>query len=214
VISSTEKQTWASVRQLIEAETAKQPLDLIVIDYITLFDLGAEKDKNFAMHQAVRELKQMCLHLNGDRGVVVVSPVQCTKKGYEVAKLNGGVWEPTDIWMYSEMEKSADNILYTFMPDELKQYNKMKLGLCKTRRHGPIAPQLVVVDPKVSLVGGSPIARYRDDKEMAEITGAHSVAGKERVVIQGKRRPKPVSDGSVTVEELRRMLEGPAAPRW
>jgi hypothetical protein len=214
VIRSTEKQTWASIRQLIEAENANAPLDLVVIDYITLFDLSdVGFDKTFAMHQHVRELKQMCMHLNGDRGVVVVSPVQCNRKGYLLAKLNGGVWEATDIWQYGEMEKSADNIMYTYMPDDLMRANQMKLGFAKTRRHGPIAPQVVDVDPKVSLVGGSPIVRYKDEKEMAELIGGRVPDGRTGV-IQGKRKPKPVSDGSMTVEEIRRMIKGPAAPRW
>jgi hypothetical protein len=113
------------------------------------------------MCQAVRELKQLCLHFNDDKGLVVVSPVQGNRKGYAAAVANGGAWEASDIHMYGEMEKSADNILYTFQPDELKADNKMKLGFCKTRRHGPTAPLQVIVDPQVGLVGGSP----QDDED-------------------------------------------------
>jgi hypothetical protein len=157
----------------------------------------------------------MCMHFNDDRGIVVVSPVQCNRKGYALAKANGGVWEATDIWMYGEMEKSADNILYTYMPDDLKRANQMKLGFAKTRRHGPIAPQVVDVDPKVSLVGGSPIALAMDVwacSPFGEKPGKKP--GEESGVIRGKRRPKPVSDGSITHEQMRRMIQGPPAPRW
>jgi KaiC/GvpD/RAD55 family RecA-like ATPase len=215
VIRSVEDKSWANIRQLIEAENVNGQLDMVVIDYIALFDLSMERgDKTFAMHQAVRELKQLALHMNDDRGVVVLSPVQGSRKGYDEAVANQGVWEQNGIWMYSEMGKSADNILYTFMPPDMMAVNKMKLGFCKTRRHGPIAPVLVEVDPQVSIVGGSPIvmaARAARDQEMAAyITDQPATPkgpGTGPTLIKGKRKPKPASDGSLSAAAVRRLIK-------
>lgn len=161
VIRSSDDHTWPAIRQLIEQENRKQELDMVVIDYLGMLDLGDARDKVHLMHQHIREIKQMTIRFNNGRGLVVVSPVQCNRKGYETACANGGVWESTDIYLYSEMEKSADNILYTYMPDHLKVDNQLMIGFCKTRRHGVIAPLTVTVDPRAGLVGGSPVAKAR-----------------------------------------------------
>jgi hypothetical protein len=215
VIRSVEDKTWQNIRQLIEVENAEGPLDLVVIDYITLFELGKGFDKAYEMHQAVRELKQMALHINDDKGVAILSPVQGSRAGYKEAVGNDGKWEQTGIYMYGEMEKSADNILYTYMPDDLKASNQMKIGFCKTRRDEPPPQVLVEVDPKTGLVGGSPIVmaarQARDDDMAAIVTGIPPKAPvKLQGIIKGKRKPKPVSDGSFSTADVRRLLKVPA----
>jgi hypothetical protein len=214
VIRSVEDKTWQNIRQLIEAENANGPLDLIVIDYITMFELGKGFDKNYEMHQAVRELKQLALHINDDRGAAILSPVQGSRNGYNEAVAADGTWQKTGIWQYGEMEKSADNILYTFMPDE-QIANKIKLGFCKTRRHGTPPPLLVEVDPQVGIVGGSPIvmaARVAMEEDIAAL--ATGIPAKTQVkvqgIIKGKRKPKPVSGDGLSVAEVRQLFKGPA----
>lgn len=160
VIRGIEDKKWPNIRSIIEGENALEKLDLVVIDYIGLFDLEGARDTNFAMNQHVKEMKQMALHFNDDEGLVFVSPVHGNRKGYEAAKANNGAWQATDIYMYNEMEKSADTIMYTFLTDELKAANKITLGFCKTRRQGVIDPMEVEVDQQVGLVGGS---RQRQD---------------------------------------------------
>jgi hypothetical protein len=82
------------------------------------------------------------------------------------------------------MEKSADNILYCFQDDPLRAKNEMKIGFCKTRRHGVITPRLVTIDPLVGLVGGSPVVMARQskiDEEFAQEMGwTHSTGVKTR----------------------------------
>jgi hypothetical protein len=167
VIRSVGFNSWQNIRAMIEAENANQPLDLVVIDHVLVFELGKGNDKNFEMHQIVREMKQMAMHFNDDQGLVFVSPVHGNRKGYETAK-ETGVWEATDIYQYSEMEKSADTIVSCYMPEDLKATNKMKMGFSKSRRSGIVEPRLVEVDPKCGLVGGSPVTRMQRDKEESE----------------------------------------------
>jgi DnaB-like helicase C terminal domain len=209
VIRSSEDRTWPAIRQLIEAENARQQLDMVVIDYLHLLDLGDARDKSYLMHQNIRELKQMAIHFNADQGLVVVSPVQCNRAGYKAAQLNDGAWESTDIYLYSEMEKSADTIMYTFMPDDLRAKDEMKIGFCKTRRHGIIAPRVVKVDPRVGLVGGSPVvmaqqARQQDEEFAAEF--GMEPPGGPRVVQAGPVKLKKAKGGQATMKDLRRIL--------
>jgi hypothetical protein len=165
VIRGIEDRTWANVRSVIEAENANAPLDMVVIDYITLLEVGAVRDPTYATNQLIREIKHMALYSNEGRGLVFVSPVQGNRKGYETAFANDGAWQATDISMYSEFEKSADTVMFCFMPPELSLLNQMKIGFCKARRFGIVAPRLVDVDPNVALVGGSPQTKEREALE-------------------------------------------------
>jgi hypothetical protein len=167
VIRSMGFNSWPNIRAMIEAENADQPLDLVVIDHVMLYELGKGIDKTFEMHQIVREMKQMSMHFNDGQGLVFVSPVHGNRKGYETAKATG-VWEATDIYLYSEMEKSADTIVSCYMDDDLKTTNKMKMGFSKSRRSGAVEPRLIEVDSKCGLVGGSPVTRMRRAKEESE----------------------------------------------
>lgn len=155
VLRGVPDRSWPAMRAMIEAEDAHAPLDLVVIDYIGLIDCSQARDTTFQMNQYVREIKHMCMHHDGGRGLTVLAPVQGNRKGYDDAIKNGGMWEPSGIYQYSELEKSADTIMFTVQPEEMKVLNTMKIGFCKTRRHGVFQPQVVKVDPKVGLVGGS-----------------------------------------------------------
>jgi DnaB-like helicase C terminal domain len=176
VIRGIPDRSWPNVRSVIQAENAIEKLDMVVIDYITLLDpmppgSGAPRGGNTtdAMNQIIREIKHMALFFDDGRGLVFVSPVQGNRNGYEAAVANQGAWEATAIYQYSELEKSADTVLYTFMPDDLKADNKMRIGFCKTRRHGTTVPQTVTVDPQVGLVGGSSQTKERLEKEARDM---------------------------------------------
>jgi hypothetical protein len=158
VIRGTPDGTWPAIKQIIESEHSKEPLAMVVIDYVSIISFGDSRDEVGQMNRLVKEIKQMALHHDG-QGLVFLTPVQCNRTGYDKALANHGVWETAGIYLFSEMEKSADNIMYTFMPDELKQDNQMRIGFCKTRRHGAIEPRLVEVDPATGLVGGSPVIK-------------------------------------------------------
>jgi DnaB-like helicase C terminal domain len=164
-IRSTQDQTWPVIRGLIEAENANGPLDMLVLDYCTLIDVSAARDNTVAMHQVIKELKQLTLNFDGGRGLTVVSPVQGNRKGYEKAKVAAGEWESNDIWQYSELEKSADTVMYTFQDDPLSVINSMKIGFCKHRRAKLGGARTVSIDPLVGLIDGSPQTKRREALE-------------------------------------------------
>jgi hypothetical protein len=209
-VRSTENKSWPGIRALIEAENANQALDIVVIDYIGLFELGAKTyDKVYLMHQHVREMKHMAMHYNQDRGLCFVSPVHGNRKGWEAAKLRGGEWEATEIYLYSEMEKSADTILWCSITEELQALNKMKIGFCKVRKNKPPGPQVVEVDDKSGLVGGSPVTRERHHEAYLEkpiFASPEEKAKWAAGVIN--RKAKPAASLGLTAEDMRRMLTG------
>jgi hypothetical protein len=110
--------TWADVCSVIERENNIQPLDLVVIDYLTLLGDPTARDAMAAKILVIQEAKQIALN-TGERGFAVVTPVQGNRKGYDDAQANDGVWDTTGIAQYSELDKSLDNCLYVFTNDEI-----------------------------------------------------------------------------------------------
>lgn len=161
--------TWENIRSVIELENFIDPLDLVVIDYIGLIDTRHQKDKTLAINDVAIQMKQMALTFpNGRGGLTIVTPAQGSRKGYEDAKNNDGVWDKTGIFMYSELEKSADIVFYTFLPIELQQTGKIKLGTCKSRNTADAAGELVPIDLRTGYVGRNPEGSDNQDLLPAE----------------------------------------------
>jgi len=134
--------TWADVCAVIERENYIHPLDLVVIDYLTVLGDPTARDAMAAKILMIQDAKQMALN-TGERGFAMVTPVQGNRKGYEEAEANDGAWETTGIHLYSELDKSLDNCLYVFTNDEISASGQIKMGSCKHRR-GPNIPSTFV----------------------------------------------------------------------
>jgi hypothetical protein len=138
--------TWAEVKAIIEGECIKAPVDLVVIDYLTLLNAPGFRthveEKTFIIQQA----KQLAMRANDGFGLCLVTPVQGSRSGYESASTNDGAWEVSGIYQYSEMDKSLDNCFYTYCTPELSGLNKMKIGSCKGRRTGVIPASFVQIN--------------------------------------------------------------------
>jgi RecA/RadA recombinase len=146
--------TWENIRSTIEIENFIRPVDLVVIDYIGLVDTRQHRDKTLAINDIAVQMKQMALHFpNGRGGLAIVTPAQGSRAGYNEAKANDGAWEKTGIYMYSELEKSADIIFYTYYPIELQMNGNIKIGTCKSRS-SPDAPcQFASIDRNNGYIG-------------------------------------------------------------
>lgn len=144
--------TWEFVRSLIERENAKEPLDLVVIDYLTL--LGDESDRDDVQRKSamIKDVKRLTLN-TPDYGFAFVTPVQGNRKRYEEAQARDGAWETTGIHLYSSLDKSMDNCLYVYTDDAISATNKIKIGSCKHRRGRNIPATFVDIDGNSGLVG-------------------------------------------------------------
>lgn len=155
VIKQLADTTWENIRSVIELENFISPLDLVVIDYIGLLDTRLHRDKTLAINDAAIQMKQMALNFpNGKGGLTILTPAQGSRKGYEEAQTNDGVWDKTGIYMYSELEKSADIIFYTFLPQEMQEKGEIKLGTCKSRSSADAPGITVPIDLSTGYVGG------------------------------------------------------------
>jgi hypothetical protein len=134
--------TWADVCAVIERENYIHPLDLVVIDYLTVLGDPTARDAMAAKILMIQDAKQMALN-TGERGFALVTPVQGNRKGYDEAQANDGAWETTGIAQHSELDKSLDNCLYVFTNDEISASGQLKMGSCKHRR-GPNIPATFV----------------------------------------------------------------------
>lgn len=136
---------WEDIRAVIERENYIQPLDLVVVDYLTMLGDPTARDVAAAKIAMIQDVKQMTLN-TGERGFAFVTPVQGNRKGYEDAQGNDGAWQTTGIATYSEMDKTLDNCLYVFTDDDISATGQIKIGSCKHRR-GPNIPATFTPTP-------------------------------------------------------------------
>jgi len=126
--------TWGEIQQTIELSDRKLPLDLVLIDYLALINVGDSRNPIYAMNETIKQVKNLCLTFNGGKGLAVMTPVQGNRSGYEYASSHEGTWLPDGAYLYSEFEKSVDKLLYIYTDDDLKQNGHAKVGSCKSRR--------------------------------------------------------------------------------
>ena len=61
--------TWASIRSLIELENFKNPLDMVIIDYLSLTDTKGERDRTAAINEVAIQAKALSAELENGRAV-------------------------------------------------------------------------------------------------------------------------------------------------
>lgn len=127
-LSMSHLKAWA------EVEYRKKPFDAIYLDYIELMKSEQHnKDYTIELNQRIKDLKQFALNFNGGRGMLVVSAYQANRKGKEHADKNAGEYRLDALSYANEAERSADVILYSYLNDELRENNKVKIGCLKNR---------------------------------------------------------------------------------
>src|ERR1035438_8249387 len=134
---------WAEVQQMIELADGDKPLHMVLIDYLALMDVNDPRNTTQAINETIKRVKDMCLTFKGGKGLIIITPVQGKREGYESAKANGGQWSSDGAYMYSEFEKSVDKMIYIYTDDELKSTENAKVGSCKSRRTKDVAPTIV-----------------------------------------------------------------------
>jgi hypothetical protein len=168
IIKQLADTTWESVRSFIELQNFINPIDLVVLDYYTLMDFSAHRDQVAAINNTAKEVKQMCVNFpNGRGGLVILSPVQGSKKGFEEAKGNEGTWDKTGIYMYGEIYKSASVIFYTFLDDEMQRKGEIKIGTCKSRDSADVPTQTVPINLNCGIISSEdPTSRKSSETDI------------------------------------------------
>jgi len=128
-LSMSHLKAWA------EIEYRKKPFDAIYLDYIELMksEGAAGRDYTIELNQRIKDLKQFALNFNGGAGMLVCSAYQANRKGKEHADKNAGEYRLDALSYANEAERSADVIIYSYLNDELRENNKVKIGCLKNR---------------------------------------------------------------------------------
>ncbi len=148
VVYAPQTRDWAEIRSIIEREIDKAGVDIVLIDYLTMLSTPGARDDIADKMAIIQDAKRFALTANDGVGVCIVTPVQGNRNGYDAANSADGAWMTTGISKYSELDKSLDNLFYTFLNDELNNANLLKMGSCKTRRGANIPSTPVNIDPR------------------------------------------------------------------
>jgi len=126
--------TMSHLKAWAEIEYRKKPFDILYLDYIELMKSeGGNRDYTIELNQRIKDLKQFALNFNGGKGLAVVSAYQANRKGKESADKNAGEYRLDALSYANEAERSADVIIYSYLNDELRENNKVKIGCLKNR---------------------------------------------------------------------------------
>lgn len=121
--------TVADIRRRVSVEQLVKPLDLVVIDYLTLCKTtGNFRVQHEAMGEMVREAKRMARR----ESIPVLALHQISREGYKSA-LERGYYVNTDLAQTAEVERNADVVLWSLIPPELRAANEGRIGLSKNR---------------------------------------------------------------------------------
>jgi hypothetical protein len=161
--------SWDNIRSIIEMENHKAPLDLIVLDYFARMDTSKARDKIVAINDYAMRAKDFILELDNKRGgAALLSPCHASRKGIEDAKANDGNYYREAVWNYSELEKSADLIMFTYLDPAMQKEGFLKLGTCKSRRSADVPAQLVRVDPGSNRIAAIAKETHKERAKAAE----------------------------------------------
>jgi hypothetical protein len=146
--------TWVDVKAAIERECIMRPVDLCLIDYLTIINPGDPnvRDRNVAINNMIIDAKQFAMTANNGMGFSLVTPIQGSRKGYEEAAKNDGAWTKDGIYMFSEYERSVDILYYVYTNPDMSKNNELKFGSCKMRRALDIDPSFVTVNPRAGMI--------------------------------------------------------------
>lgn len=126
--------TLSHLKAWTEIENRKKPLDILYLDYIEIMKSeNASKDYTLDLNQRIKDLKQFAINFDSGRGLRVVSAYQANRKGKENADKNGGEYRLDGLSYANEAERSADVIIYSYLNDELRENNQVKIGCLKNR---------------------------------------------------------------------------------
>lgn len=133
----------SDVRQYINnvITTTLPVLDVVAIDYLSLLHpvettrgMVTTADYNIM----IKQFKSMALNYVDPSGkkapFIGITPAQISRAGYsDCMKTDDLHYETSAIWMYSEFEKSSDEIVSILLTDEGRKNDKVKLQVLKNR---------------------------------------------------------------------------------
>ena len=140
----TEGSTWEVLKSLIHASNQSANLDMVCVDYLTMVDTDLRNHKE-EMATIIQSAKTLAMGFNDGQGLLFVTPVQASRRGWEIAKKNQGQFDLDAIYQYSQYEKAVDTMVTVFSDDDLDAEAKVAIGTVKYRRGKNLNPTKVGV---------------------------------------------------------------------
>jgi hypothetical protein len=142
IIKQPADSSWETIKAVAEIENQSLDGNLheLVIDYLTYMDTSHIKggDVKTYMNGVIKDSKAFARDFNNKKGLVLISPVQGNRDGYDRAADNEGRWDKSGIAEFNEFERSLDGCLYTFIDENLQSLEQIKMGTCKVRREADV----------------------------------------------------------------------------
>jgi len=162
----TEGMTWEAIKTLAEITDRVTPLDIFLIDYLTLCDVSGYGNEKERHNENIQDAKRFALNFRNGEGILLITPVQGNRDGYDKAAKNEGRWDMSGVYNYSEFDKSIDVMTYVFLDDDLVADGQIIMGTCKSRRSDDLKPHKNAINCAVGYV--SNLRKHAKDDQIID----------------------------------------------
>lgn len=138
--------TWDAIKILAAVTDRTHPLDMVFIDDISLVTPRSPRHAVEETNANIQDAKTWAMGFNDNEGLLVVTPVQGSRSGYEAAQKAHGRWDMSGVYMYSQFDKALDLCYSVYSDDDLDAESKIVLGTAKHRRGKNLPPTKVAVN--------------------------------------------------------------------
>lgn len=142
--------TMADIQMRAEAIAQRHPLDFIVIDYLGLVEQDASVKTRLSTYERVntsfRRAKMMAQTFNRGDKILVITPHQINREGYQRARDNDGVYDLRALAEAPEAEKSSNVVICGFQDDTYRARGEIKISNLKNRGGPLMSPQIYAFD--------------------------------------------------------------------
>lgn len=129
-----DRATIPSIKQRVEMTHQSTPIHLLFIDYLGLVQPHQNRRDFFQnLNSIIRATKQMALNFADGEKIPIVGLHQMNREGKKEAERNDGRYRKDALADANEAERTADVITYTYLDQELRRNNEVKIGCLKNR---------------------------------------------------------------------------------
>lgn len=133
--------TVPEIKLKAEVEHRKHELGLLIADHAGLIENDKGRSVNnfgMSLNYVMKDLSQLALNFNDGEGIPVCTPFQANRQGWKEACKNDGHYKLDALSWANEAERSASQIIYTFLGDTptLRDRGEVKIGCLKSRDGG------------------------------------------------------------------------------
>lgn len=133
IFQMAKTETVESLRERITYARSRHPIDLVVLDYMSLLSpIRRRQNRQDEIIEIVEGLKSLCLNFNEGEGLAILTGNQTSRKAVEEAIEHGeyGINFASDT---SAIEKNADLLAWLLRTDEMKANHEVMIGVPKYR---------------------------------------------------------------------------------